>query len=123
MTDASGVHHWYIPDAFIPTVSTGQEVSHESICVLNPTEADAVLTITVYFADAEPMTSAPITLPARRDAHLRTSIPEQVGGLQLEKGVPYGIEVTSSADLQVQYSRLDTTQAAYTLMTAMPTPR
>lgn len=123
MTDAAGVRRWYIPDAFIPLVSTAPEVSHESICVLNPTDTDAELTITVYFADRDPESSAPITLPARRDAHLRTSIPEQVGGLRIEPGVPYGIEVASSADLQVQYSRLDTTQAAYSLMTAMPSPR
>ncbi|MEA5054312.1 MAG: sensory rhodopsin transducer [Propionicimonas sp.] len=123
MADTAGLRHWYVPDAFIPVVSTPPELSHESICVLNPSETDAELTVTVYFADREPETSAPIILPARRDAHLRTSVPEQVGGLRIEPGIPYGIEVASASDLQVQYSRLDTTQAASTLMTAMPSPR
>lgn len=111
---------WYVPDAFIPTASTGSEISHESICVLNDTGADAQLQITVYFADREPKRSEPIAVPADRDLHLRTSRPDQVGGLVLEPGVPYGLVIESDADLQLQYSRLDTTQAAYTLMTMVP---
>jgi len=114
---------WYVPDAYIPPRSTPPEVSHESICVLNDTDEDATLTITVYFADREPVTSAPIVLEARRAKHLRTSVPDQVGGLELHPDVPYGIVVESAADLKIQYSRLDTTQPAYTLMTALLSPR
>ncbi len=113
---------WYVPDAYIPPVSTGPEPSHESICVLNASQEPAEFVITAYFADRDPERSRPITLPAQRDVHLRTSRPDQVGGLQLEPGVPYGLMIESEADLQLQYSRLDTTQAAYTLMTAMPIP-
>ncbi len=119
---AEQARRWYVPDAFIPPVSTGPEPSHESICVLNDTAAPATLVITAYFADRDPQRSQPITVPAQRDLHLRTSRPDQVGGLQLEAGVPYGIVLESDADVKVQYSRLDTTQAAYTLMTTMPIP-
>ncbi len=121
MSDA--LRRWYIPDAFIPEESTAPAVSHESICVLNPTDDDAHVVITVYFADKEPERSDVVVVPARRDIHMRTIIPEQVGGLRLASGVPYGIQVEADADVQVQYSRLDSTQAAYTLMTAMPQPQ
>lgn len=122
MDARSRARRWYVPDAYIPPVTTGPEPSHESICVLNDTGAPAEFVITAYFADRDPQRSQPITLAAERDVHLRTSRPDQVGGLQLEPGVPYGLVVESASDLQIQYSRLDTTQAAYTLMTAMPIP-
>ena len=110
---------WFVPDAYIPPSSTGPEVSHESICVLNRAIVAATFTITAYFADREPEQSRPIAIAARRDLHLRTDMPDRIGGLTIERGVPYGLEIESSADLQVQYSRLDTSQAAYALMTAM----
>ena len=110
---------WYVPDAYIPPRSTGDEVSHESICVLNPEPEAAVFTVTAYFADREPQQSEPVTIPGRRALHLRTDMPDAVGGLRLERGVPYGLEITSGAELQIQYSRLDTTQPAYSLMTAL----
>ena len=122
MAEQSTPRRWYVPDAYIPPVTTGPEPSHESICVLNATDSPAEFVITAYFADRDPERSEPITLPARRDVHLRTSRPDQVGGLQLQPGVPYGLVIESDADLHLQYSRLDTTQAAYTLMTAMPIP-
>ena len=121
----SRTQRWFVPDAYIPPTSTPPEVSHESICVLNESGQDASLQITAYFADREPERSDVIVLGARRAVHLRTDNPEAVGGLQLERGVPYGLEIESETDLQVQYSRLDSTQAAYALMTAMltATPR
>ena len=112
---------WYVPDAYIPPSSTGSELSHESICVLNRSAVAAMFTVTAYFADREPELSRPITIAGRRDLHIRTDLPDRIGGLTIERGVPYGLEIESAADLQVQYSRLDTTQAAYSLMTAMLT--
>lgn len=112
---------WFVPDAYIPPSSTGSEVSHESICVLNRGAVASTFTVTAYFADREPEQSRPITIAARRDLHIRTDMPDRIGGLTIERGVPYGLEIESAADLQVQYSRLDTTQAAYALMTAMLT--
>ncbi len=114
------LHFWYIPDAFIPEVSTPPETSHESICVLNDAAEDAEIRITAFFADQEPTHSDPIVVPQNRDLHLRTDRPEMLGGLDIPRGVPYGIRVESNVPVQLQYSRLDTTQAAYSLMTALP---
>ncbi|MDR0285435.1 MAG: hypothetical protein LBI33_11215 [Propionibacteriaceae bacterium] len=111
---------WYIPDGYIPPASTGAEVSHESICVLNDTPDAVMFTLTAFFADRDPERSEPITLPGHRAVHLRTADPAQVGGLRLIPGVPYGLVIESDANLHLQYSRLDTTQPAYTLMTAVP---
>ncbi len=115
----SPVQRWFVPDAYIPPRSTPPQISHESICVLNESDQDASLQITAYFADREPERSDAMVLGARRAVHLRTDDPEAVGGLVLERGVPYVIAIESASPLQIQYSRLDTTQAAYSLTTAV----
>ena len=110
---------WSIPDAYIPPSSTAPELSHESICVLNRRAEAATFVITAYFADRDPEQSLPITIHGRRAVHLRTDVAEGIGGLRIERGLPYALEIESNADLQIQYSRLDTTQPAYSLMTAL----
>jgi hypothetical protein len=111
---------WHIPDCYIPVDSTGGVESHESVCVLNDGDQDALLVFEAFFADREPLRSEPVRIPADRCLHLRTSEPEAVGGLALERGVPYGLRITSDRPVHLQYSRLDTTQPAYALMTVMP---
>jgi hypothetical protein len=118
VTDSSRLR-WFVPDAYIPPTSTAPELSHESICVLNRHAEAATILITAYFADRQPEQSLPITIPGRRALHLRTDMPDAIGGLRIERGVPYALEIESDTDLQIQYSRLDTTQPAYSLMTAL----
>jgi hypothetical protein len=77
---------------------------------------------TAYFADCDPRLSDPVLLPAQR-AGRRTDDPDKMGGLHIPAGVPYALTVTSDIPVLAQYSRLDTTQGAYTLMTATPTGR
>ena len=116
---STSLRRWYVPDAYIPPASTPPEISHESICVLNDDDAPATFTVTAYFADSDPRRSSELSIQGNRAVHLRTDLPAAVGGLQLERGVPYGLVIESASQLHVQYSRLDTTQAAYTLMTAL----
>lgn len=111
-------YRWTIADAYIPVSNTGGHVGHESVCALNATGFDAELTFVAYFADREPVTGHAVTVGARRARHLRTSVPAEVG-LEIPAAVPYALEVLCDAPLDVQYSRLDTTQAAYTLMTSV----
>ena len=44
-------------------------------------------------------------------------------GLHIPAGVPCALMVTSNIPVLAQYSRLDTTQGAYTLLNATPTGR
>jgi hypothetical protein len=44
-------------------------------------------------------------------------------GLHIPKGVPYALTVTSNIPVFARYSRLNTTQGAYTLMNATPAGR
>jgi hypothetical protein len=113
-----GKNLWFIPDGFIPTESNGELESHESICVLNCTDKDALLRITIYFEDREPIENVEATVPAKRTKHMRTSL-IQKNGESIPKGVPYAATVASDVPITVQYSRLDSTQAANSVMTTI----
>jgi hypothetical protein len=112
---------WYIPDGYIPPISSGDLLSHESICVLNCYEEDAQLQITIYFEDRPPIEKIPFTVEGKRTNHIRTSS-LQKDGVSIPTAVPYAIEVESEIPIIVQYSRLDSTQNELGLMSTMAYP-
>lgn len=116
---SKGEKHWIIPDGYIPPESSGELTSHESVCVLNLSEQDAVVTIHAYFEDRDPLLGIETIVPARRTKHIRTSTLQTDVGDGIPPGIPYAMEVTSSAPVFVQYSRLDSTQPENALMSVM----
>lgn len=118
MFQARGEKHWFIPDGFIPPSSTGELISHESVCVLNCSSEEALISFTIYFEDREPIEDILVVVQGRRTKHIRTSS-LQKNGASIPVGVPYAIEVNSDIPIIVQYSRLDSTQAENTLMSTI----
>lgn len=116
---SEGARVWLIPDGFIPEESSGSQESHEAICVLNTSLEEARLSISFYFEDREPIKDVVVVIPAERTSHVRT---DSIEGAALPRGVPYAIRVESNVPVAVQYSRMDTTQPALSLMTAMAFP-
>jgi len=116
---SEGARVWLIPDGFIPEESSGSQESHEAICVLNTSAEEARLSISFYFEDREPIKNVEVVVPAERTRHVRT---DQLGKAEIPRGVPHAIRVESSVPVVVQCSRMDTTQAALSLMTAMAHP-
>jgi hypothetical protein len=114
-----GAKVWLIPDGFIPEESSGSQESHEAICVLNTSTEEARLSISFYFEDREPVKDVEAIVPPERTRHIGT---DRLGGTEIPRGVPYAIRVESSIPVVVQCSRMDTTQAALSLMTAMAHP-
>ncbi|WP_226667849.1 sensory rhodopsin transducer [Metabacillus litoralis] len=121
MNTRKGEMHWIIPDGFIPPLSSGEQLSHESICILNLNEHEAKLSISIYFEDRKPIEKIPVTVQGKRSNHLRTSSLE-LNGDSIPVGVPYSIEVESDIPIIVQYSRLDSTQSQLALMSTMGYP-
>lgn len=71
---AIGRRHWAIAEGYIPEWSHGPEpqmLSHETACLLNASDQEAHVEITVYFKDREPVGPYRITVPARRTHHVR----------------------------------------------------
>jgi hypothetical protein len=116
-----GETSWFIPDGYIPEKSSGELESHESICILNCNEEIAHILVTVYFEDMDPIENIPLTVNGKRTNHARTRL-LQKEGKSIPVGVPYAMEVSSDIPVIVQYSRLDSTQAANSLMTTMAYP-
>ena len=116
---SEGAYVWLIPDGFIPEASSGSQESHEAICVLNTSAEKARLSISFYFEDREPLKDVMATVPPERTRHIRT---DQLGRAEIPRGVPYAIRVESSIPVVIQCSRMDTTQAALSLMTTIAHP-
>jgi len=113
---------WLIPDGFLPEGSSGEQESHEAVCVLNTLDKEVSLLISFYFEDREPVEGIRAVVPARRTRHIRTDLPEHLGGIELPRGVPYAVRVESDSPVVVQHSRLDSSQQALALMTTLAYP-
>jgi hypothetical protein len=85
---------------------------------LNTSDEEAQVRLTFYFEDREPVGPVDLTLGARRTWHVRLDDPDQIGGVELPRGVPYAYSVESDVPIVVQHSRLDTSEG-YTLFTTI----
>lgn len=111
---------WLIPDGYIPDeVAVEPQVSHESLCLVNPTDRDAEVEVIAYFADREPLRGLHVAVPARRSIHARLDELRASSGEGIPRDVPYALEVRCSMDLGVQHSRMDTRQPNMTLFTTL----
>ena len=119
---APGHTRWFIPDCYLPTPSSreaGDLVSHESCCILNAGEVDARCRLTLYFEDREPVRDIEVTVGAERCRHVRFDRLEEIAGVAIPRGVPYGLAVESDRNVVVQHSRLDARSGAIAYMTVM----
>ncbi|MFN8556435.1 MAG: sensory rhodopsin transducer [Dehalococcoidia bacterium] len=120
MSEPIGRKRWAIAEGYIPGWSNGQEpelTSHETACLLNSSDQDAHVTITIYFADREPAGPYRVTVLARRTRHLRfndLTDPEPV-----PHAAEYASVIESDVPIVVQHTRLDSRQAANALLTTI----
>ena len=115
-----GKRRWAIAEGYIPDESTGpapQMTSHETVCLLNATDDDAHVEITIYFADREPAGPYEVTVPARRTKHVRFN------DLQEPEPIPrdtdYASVIESDVPIVAQHSRLDSRQAENALLSTV----
>jgi hypothetical protein len=117
MKAAIGKHRWAIAEGYIPSESTGPEpelTSHETACLLNATNEDAHISITIYFSDREPAGPYRVTVPARRTLHLRFN--ELDDPEPIPKDTDYASVIESDVPIVVQHTRLDSRQAELALL-------
>ena len=120
MTAPIGRKRWAIAEGYIPGWSHGPEpqmTSHESACLLNPSDQDAHVAITVFFTDREPAGPYRVTVPARRTRHVRfnnLSDPEPI-----PKDTDYASVIESDVPIVVQHTRLDSRQAENALLSTI----
>lgn len=117
----TGTYVWHAPDGYIPERLGAGRDSHESICVTNDSDEDVELLLTAFFSDDAPTRVEGVRVVAGRNRHIRTDS-QELSGLGLHPGVPYGLRIECSARVSVQYSRLDESTPHSTLMTAVLWP-
>lgn len=74
MEHTIGRKRWAIAEGYIPGWSHGHEpelTSHETACILNASDREAHVEITIYFEDREPLGPYRLIVPARRTLHAR----------------------------------------------------
>jgi hypothetical protein len=114
---------WAIAEGYIPAWSHGpspQMTSHEAVCILNASDRDARIEITVYFENREPAGPFRFTIEARRTRHLRFNEFEQPEKIPLD--TPYSSLIRSDVPVVVQHTRLDSRQSENALLSTIAFP-
>jgi hypothetical protein len=115
-----GRTRWAIAEGYIPGWSHGPEpqmVSHETVCLLNASDQDAHVEITIFYKDREPAGPYRVTVPARRTRHVRfndLSDPEPI-----PKDTDFASVIESDVPVVAQHTRLDSRQAENALMSTI----
>jgi len=113
-------HRWVIPDMYWPEKTSSLHYkSHESVCILNLTNSDCEVLITLYYEDSEPIKLPVQFCKNNRTNHIRMDLITDTKGKHIPRGIAYAAVVECSTAAIVQYTRVDTTDADTALMTTM----
>ena len=120
MNKPIGQTRWAIAEGYIPAYSNGPEpqfTSHETACLLNTSDQDAHVEITIYFSDREPVGPYRVTVPARRTLHQRFN--ELTDPEPIPRDTGYASVFESDVPIVVQHTRLDSRQSENALLTTI----
>lgn len=120
MAKPIGRTRWAIAEGYIPSESTGPEpamTSHETACLLNVSDQEAHVAITIFFSDREPVGPYRLTVPARRTRHVRFNNLEDPA--PVPRDTDYASLIESDVPIIVQHTRLDSRQPANALISTI----
>ena len=118
--DALGRKRWAIAEGYIPSESSFSDrtlISHETACILNVTDRDAHVTVTIFFANREPVGPYRLTVAARRTLHLRFNDLEEPQ--PVPRDTDYASVFESDVPIVVQHTRMDSRRAEIALLSTM----
>jgi hypothetical protein len=108
MKSYCGKKVWVFPDAELPPAGNFELKGHESVIILNMSDEEAVVSITLYFTDKDPVEGINVRVGAKRVRCLRMDNPEDIGGFSVPRETQYAISLSSTVPIVAQYGRLDT---------------
>jgi hypothetical protein len=117
---ALGRKRWAIAEGYIPSESSFSDralISHETACILNVTDHDAQVTITIFFANREPVGPYRLTVAARRTLHLRFN--DLADPQAVPRDTDYASVFESDVPIVVQHTRMDSRHAEIALLSTM----
>ena len=88
--------------------------------MLNASDDDAHVEITVFFKDREPVGPYRVTVPARRTLHQRFN--DLTDPEPIPRGTDYASVIISDVPIVVQHTRLDSRQDKNALITTVAYP-
>jgi len=115
-----GRTRWAIAEGYIPSYGHGHEpefTSHETACLLNVSDQDAQVVITIFFTDREPAGPYRVMVPARRTRHIRFN--DLTDPEPIPRGTDYASLIESDVPIVVQHTRLDSRQAETALLSTI----
>jgi hypothetical protein len=118
-----GATRWAIAEGYIPGWSHGpkpQFTSHETVCILNASDDDAHVTITIFYSDREPAGPYRVTVPAQRTKHVRFNDLKEPEPIPLDTDFASLIE--ADVPVVVQHTRLDSRQSENALLSTIAYP-
>lgn len=114
---------WAIAEGYIPRESHGpapQMTSHETVCLLNTSDKNAEVRVTIFYADRDPSGPYLVTVPARRTKHVRFNDLTHPAPIPVD--TDYASVIESTIPIVVQHTRLDSRQAENALFSTMAFP-
>ena len=118
--EALGRKRWAIAEGYIPSESSFSDrtlISHETACILNATDRDAHVTVTLFFANREPVGPYRLTVAARRTLHLRFN--DLDDPQPVPRDTDYASVFESDVPIVVQHTRMDSRRAEIALLSTM----
>ncbi len=115
-----GHTRWAIAEGYIPGWSHGPEpqfTSHETACLLNVSDQDAHVEITLFFSDREPVGPYRVVVPARQTKHLRFNDLDDPA--PVPRDTDYASVIESDVPIVVQHTRLDSRQSENALLSTI----
>ena len=115
-----GRKRWAIAEGYIPEGSHGPKpefISHETACILNASDEEAHVAVTIFYSDRDPGGPYKITIGPRRTKHVRfndLSDPETI-----PRGTDFSSVIDSDVPIVVQHTRLDSRQDANALLSTI----
>ena len=91
--------------------------SHEACCILNASENDAHVVITIFLENAEPVGPYRFEIPAQRTKHLRFNNFDKPK--TIPRDTPYSSLIESDVPIVMQHTRLDSRQDANALLSTI----
>jgi hypothetical protein len=120
MSRPIGHTRWAIAEGYIPGTSHGPEpqmTSHETACLLNTSDREAHVAITVFYTDREPVGPYRVTVPPRRTLHVRFN--DLTDPEPIPRDTEYASVIESDVPVVVQHTRLDSRQAENALFSTV----
>jgi hypothetical protein len=115
-----GRRRWAIAEGYIPGWSHGPRPeleSHETICILNASDADAHVELRIFFKDRGPAGPYRLVVPAQRTLHQRMN--ELRDPEPIPPDTDYACLIESDVPIVCQHTRLDSRQAENALISTI----